>query len=225
MSEPLVIAHHVMWTAYGWWLPNDPRGSTSTSVCAPDINELGEHHFGRKRVQPASRDIRAFYVRAAEVLDHDLLAFAPAEFAAVAEAFAATCARHAYTCYACAVMPDHAHLIIRKHRHSAEEMIANLQDESRVALVAAGLRPPGHPVWTGGGGWKVFLDHPDDVRRTIRYVEQNPVKMRLPTQAWPFVQAYDDWPLFPGHSANSPYARALRAAGRYHLQGRPLLSR
>jgi hypothetical protein len=27
--KPIVIAHHIMWTLYGWWLPNDPRGSTS----------------------------------------------------------------------------------------------------------------------------------------------------------------------------------------------------
>ena len=26
-DHPIVIAHHLIWTAYGWWLPNDPRGS------------------------------------------------------------------------------------------------------------------------------------------------------------------------------------------------------
>jgi hypothetical protein len=62
---------------------------------------------------------------------------------------------------------------------------------------------------------KVFLDHPDDIRRTIRYVEQNPIKDGLPAQVWPFVKEYDGWPLHPGHSPNSPYAKRLRAAGRY----------
>jgi len=25
----MIIAHHLIWTAYGFWLPNDPRGSSS----------------------------------------------------------------------------------------------------------------------------------------------------------------------------------------------------
>jgi hypothetical protein len=111
-------------------------------------------------------------------------------------------------------MPDHVHLVIRKHRHLAEEMIERIQSLSRKRLVECGLREMVHPTWTRGG-WKVFLDHPDEVRRTLRYVEQNPGKMRLPEQRCPFVKAYDDWPLHPGHSPNSPYVRALRAAGRY----------
>jgi hypothetical protein len=24
----MVVAYHLIWTAYGWWLPNDPRGSS-----------------------------------------------------------------------------------------------------------------------------------------------------------------------------------------------------
>jgi REP element-mobilizing transposase RayT len=111
-------------------------------------------------------------------------------------------------------MPDHVHLIIRKHRDLAEEMINKIQALSRKRLVEDGLRAADHPTWTRGG-WKVFLDHPDDVRRTIRYVEQNPVKIGLPAQHWPMVVQYDNWPLHPGHSPNSPYVKALRAAGRY----------
>jgi hypothetical protein len=61
----------------------------------------------------------------------------------------------------------------------------------------------------------VFLDHPDEVRRTIGYVERNPIKIGLPAQRWGFVRAYDDWPLHPGHSPNSPYAKRLRELGRY----------
>ena len=111
-------------------------------------------------------------------------------------------------------MPDHVHLLIRKHRDLAEEMIERIQALSRKRLVECGVRELEHPTWTRGG-WKVFLDHPDDVRRTIGYIEQNPNKARLPAQKWSFVKAYDDWPLHPGHSLNSPYVRALRAAGRY----------
>ena len=106
-------------------------------------------------------------------------------------------------------MPDHVHVLIRKHKHRAEEMIENLQQSTRLRLSTSGLRSPTHPVWAKSG-WKVFLDHPEAVRRTVRYINDNPVKWRLPGQRWPFVKEYDDWPLHPGHSPNSPYARRLR---------------
>lgn len=72
----------------------------------------------------------------------------------------------------------------------------------------------GHPVW-GGRGWKVFLEPPDDIRRTGDSIERKPDPPSMPRQAWPFVSAYDGWPLRPMHSPNSPYAKRLRAAGRY----------
>ncbi|MFL5341377.1 MAG: hypothetical protein ACJ8F7_14625, partial [Gemmataceae bacterium] len=77
-------------------------------------------------------------------------------------------------------------------------------------------RTPTHPTWLAlGNGWKIFVDHPDRVRSTIRYIQQNPIKIGLPAQSWPFVKPYDNWPLHPGHSPNSPYARRLRELGRY----------
>ncbi len=214
---PIVIAYHIIWTAYGWWLPNDPRGSASKTIGSDVIAALGELHFGRKRIQPASRDVRAFYEQAAKVLRHPLLEIREWGGAVeiVASAFARVIAEYKYTSYACAIMPDHVHILIRKHKHSAEEMIESLQNAARWALIEARLWPSDHPVWTAGGGWKVFLDHPDEVERTIPYIENNPIRIGLPRQCWPFVKPYDRWPLHEGHSPNSPYVRALRAVGRY----------
>jgi hypothetical protein len=203
-----------MWTLYGWWLPNDPRGSTSRTIRNDLIAELGELHCGRKRIQPAGRDIRIFYEQAALRLQHPLESFEPEEFPVAAEAIGAAVEELGLTCYACAVLPDHVHLVIRKHRLLAEEMIEGIQSLSRERLLACGLREVTHPVWTRGG-WKVFLDHPTEVWRTIHYVEKNPLSRRLPSQWWGFVTPYDNWPLHVGHSPMSPYVRALRAAGRY----------
>ena len=55
MAHPLVIAYHLIWTAYGWWLPNDPRGSGSKEIACDPIAELGELHFGRKQLQPGAQ--------------------------------------------------------------------------------------------------------------------------------------------------------------------------
>jgi REP element-mobilizing transposase RayT len=215
MPQPLVIAYHLVWTAYGWWLPNDPRGSGSKQVCCDVIAELGALHFGRKRIQPPADEIKGFYDKAAQLLQHSLLTFDDKACAEIAEAFDGVIEEQSYTCYACAIMPDHVHILIRKHKHQAEEMMGLLRSLSRKRLVDSGRRAVDHPVWTSGSGWKVFLDHPQEVRRTIGYIDQNPVKIGWPKQYWPFVKEYNNWPLHPGHSPNSPYAKALRAVGRH----------
>ena len=201
----MIIAHHLMWTAYGWWLPNDPRGSASRTIRTDLVAELGEIHHGRKSIQPASADIKRFYEHACEILVHPLLEFSGAEAKVIGDAIAEAVRRLRYTCYACAILPDHIHMLIRKHRDQPEEMIANLQEASRSRLRREGFRTANHPVW-GGPGWKVFLDRPDEVRRTVEYIRKNPIKLGLPPQRWSFVKEYDNWPLHEGHSPDSPYA-------------------
>lgn len=205
----MIIAHHLMWTAYGWWLPNDPRGSMSQFIRNDLLSSLGELHYGRKAIQPAGWEIRDFYGRAPEKLKHELFTIEPQDFAIVAEGLARTIELYRYTCWACAVMPDHVHMLIRKHRDTAEQMIGRLQNGSMSAMRDAKRRGGEHPVW-GGPGWKVFQDGPEDVRRTIAYTRNNPIKMGLPEQTWGFVKEYDGWPLHEGHSPNSPYAKRAR---------------
>ena len=189
----IVIGYHLIWTGYGWWLPNDPRGSTSSAIGSDVIAQLGQLHYGRRKVQPAGKVIREFYQRATDVLKFELIAFAPDDIQAVAEGFRSAIRQHNYTCYACAILPDHVHVLIRKHKRPAEQMMADLQAASRQKLQMS-RHEPGHPVW-GGPGWKVFLHQPDDIERTIGYISANPVKLRLPRQNWDFVQDYDGWPL------------------------------
>lgn len=208
---PLVIAYHLVWTAYGWWLPNDPRGSGSKIVRRDYLNELGELHFGRKRIQPAAWKVREFYKNVGATLMHPVLTFTNVHFNAIAETFATVIRENRYTRYACAIMPDHVHILIRKHKHLAEEMMVHLQRASHFRMRELGYRKGEERTWSSGSGWKVFLDHPDEVRRTIKYIDDNPVKMGLPGQDWPFVtKPYDGWPLHPGHNPNSPWARGIR---------------
>jgi hypothetical protein len=48
----MILAHHIILTGYGHWLPNDPRGSLSKELRAEQLGDLGEIHYGRKPVQP-----------------------------------------------------------------------------------------------------------------------------------------------------------------------------
>ncbi len=197
----MVIAHHLIWTAYGTWLPNDPRGSGSRTVATTLLAELGELHNGRKQVQPAGRKIREFYEQAEERLLFDVIHFDSEQIQMVADGLADVVQKFGYTCYACVIMPDHVHLVIRKHKHLAEEMIDNLQESTRMWFIdrlrfsESRVIGPDHPLWTLGG-WKRFLNSPQQVRQVIRYVEQNPIEIGLPPQRWSFVTPYDNWP-FP----------------------------
>ncbi len=116
----------------------------------------------------------------------------------VASALGEVIRQERYTCYAAAVMPDHVHLVIRKHRDRAKTMIETLQDSTRLRLSTCDFIPDDHPVWTTGG-WKRFLGSPDSIRTVIRYVENNPRKSGLPPQRWPFITPYDGWPNVVNH--------------------------
>jgi REP element-mobilizing transposase RayT len=190
----MVIGYHLIFTAYGWWLPNDPRGSSSHVVRSDIVAELGELHHGRKHNQPNSAEIRAFYERARAALKHELRTFDAHTRTILACGFARVIEQRRYTCYGCAILPDHVHILIRKHRDKAEAMIANLQQTSRDHLLEQNIYPSDHPVW-GGPGWKVFLDTADDIERTIRYIEKNPIPYKLPVQHYDFVEVYDGWDL------------------------------
>jgi REP element-mobilizing transposase RayT len=188
----MIAAYHLVWTVYGYWLPNDPRGSMSHTIRNPVVAELGDIHYGRKRIQRTGRVLRDFHDAAQRVLQYRLLDFSTAEVEAIATAFGNVIASRAYTCYGCAIMPDHVHILVRKHRYVAEAMIERLQDESRIAVLGLCKRGASHPVW-GGPGWKVYLETREDIVRTIRYIDGNPRKSRLPPQTWPFVKRYDGW--------------------------------
>jgi REP element-mobilizing transposase RayT len=188
-----VIAYHLIWTSYGTWLSNDPRGSGSLKVYSPILAELGAVHFGPKKVQPSRSKVREFYAEAESRLQFPVLRFDALQRSEIGDSFAEIIRKHQYTCHACAIMPDHVHLVIRKHNHSAELMIESFQHESRAWLLDRGMAPEEHPVWTKKG-WHVFLNDPPAVWGRIQYVERNPMKEGLTAQQWPFVVVYDNWP-------------------------------
>jgi len=189
----MVIAHHIILTRYGHWLPNDPRGSMSAHAYIPQIAELGESHFGRREKQPSRRELCEFHREASCRLAHPVLWWNDAERQAIALALGTVVREEQLTCYACAVLANHAHLLIRKHRLKAEEMSTKFKDSGRRALVAAQLAPPDHPVFSADP-CHIYKSDPKAVRTCIRYINENPQKHNLPQAAYPFLKEYDEWP-------------------------------
>jgi REP element-mobilizing transposase RayT len=182
LGVAMVIGYHLIWTAYGWWLPNDPRGSSSHEIRVERIATLGNLHQGRKAIQPSSAEIRRFYAEAHDLLAHQPMTFTDAEIHLLGGWFGQVIQERGYTGYGCAVLPEHVHLLIRRHRDWAETMIKALQQISRQGLINLGARSPTHPVW-GGLGWKVFQNTPEDLVRTSQYIHENPEKAGRPPQS------------------------------------------
>ncbi len=185
----MVLAYHLILTGYGHWLPNDPRGSMSTNVAAGKLTSLGNMHFGRKRTQPPRSVLKDFYRRAEHQLEHSILWFDSAKRQVISDAFSKVMESHRYTCFACAILANHTHLISRKHRDHAEDMIFTLREDSAKWLRRLADVPNDHPVWSSDQ-FKKYLSTPRDIDRTIRYVENNPARSNLPQQRFDFVKPF-----------------------------------
>src|SRR5438132_2785479 len=66
-----VIAVHLVFTLYGHWAVNDPRGSGSSDFIDLKFEPLGPIHFGRKPrdQQPTRDELKAFHAEHEELLN------------------------------------------------------------------------------------------------------------------------------------------------------------
>jgi len=189
----MIIAHHIMLTGYAHWLPNDPRGSLSCVFRNPELRRLGEIHFGRRANQPGLDQLKAFYAEAQRYLKYPVLWFRNAHMRAIGQAIGEVVAAEKLTCYACGIMRNHVHVVVRVHRMKDTEMVRAFAQASHRALVTERLVDPTHPVWSQDRNVR-YKDTPQAVRAAIEYVHRNFVKHNLPPQDWSFVVPYDGWP-------------------------------
>ncbi|NOG55010.1 MAG: hypothetical protein HND57_11935 [Planctomycetes bacterium] len=96
--------------------------------------------------------------------------------------------------WACAIVPDHIHLVLESGSYDPKRLVVQLKGGATRALKQQGIHPLKQyadehgtvPKCFAKGQWVVYLD-PDDVGPAIRYVNNNPVKEGLPSQVWPFI--------------------------------------
>ena len=98
--------------------------------------------------------------------------------------------------WACAVMPDHVHLVVAASPMTIKQRVIQLKASATRVLCDRGV----HPFQTADGSlppkcfaqgeWKVYLDESWEVDRAVVYVERNPEKEGLHPQRWDFVT---DW--------------------------------
>ena len=195
----MIIASHVIFTTYGFWLPNDPRGSWSDFVRSWEVLRFGPatKTTARRSLARDQHDVQR-RLRAKQSLKYAPVQFTGKQALAVARAFAEATGEASYHIYACSILPDHVHLVLARHGRSVEQIVQHLKGKASSRLRAEGLhslaphaRPDGSlPSPWVRGRWKVFLDQREDVHRAIGYVEENPVKERKKRQRWSFVEPY-----------------------------------
>lgn len=193
VNDVMALAHHIMWTVYGRWLPNDLRGSLSKRVRSDALYEtLGPVKMrGRAAVRPRAGALRAQDASARGALKHPVRLLTGAQAKAAAIEVGRALSEWGIGCFAFAVLPDHVHAVIERPERNAHEVILALQRRSRRSLRERwpDIWGPDHPVWTRGGGHSVYLQSPLEVEWAISYVERNPIEAGLPTQRWSFVRA------------------------------------
>jgi len=189
----MAIAWHLTFGMYGFWLPNDPRGSWSDYVFAKHLYVFG----GATKVN--TRHSRAHdahdYQKRLEAKKH--LKFPPVQLTGdqalvVSKGFKQVVADTGLPVYACAIMPDHVHLVVGLHQRTVESLVNQLKSCATKQLTAAGKHPlEGQRSPWSRGYWLVYLDTLKDVRAAIQYVRQNPVRDGLREQNWSFVVPFE----------------------------------
>lgn len=200
----MIHGYHVILPMYGFWLPNDPRGSWSDFVRRWELVKFGK--ATRSIHRTAFEDLSAAEVEqqaaAKRMLQYSPVSINGLQALAIANGFAEQIERSGYTIWACSILPEHSHLVIARHKYKVEQMANLLKGGATRRIIrecqhpladhaAPNNRPP--RMWASRL-WKVFLDSEQAIEDAIRYVEENPEKEGQPKQNWKFVRAFSGIP-------------------------------
>jgi REP element-mobilizing transposase RayT len=196
----VVIAIHLIFGAYGFWLPNDPRGSWSDFVGSWELLWFGRATKTDVRHSVAAKphDVQA-RLAAQRALKYPPVRFDGRQARAVGRGFAEFATGSRLIVWGCSILPEHVHLVVARHRFSADQIANHLKGAATTELIREGIHPLGDrrradgrlPTPWARGKWAVFLDTPEGVRRAMAYVEANPAKEGLPPQRWRMVRPFD----------------------------------
>ena len=198
-----VVAYHVSFSTHGFWLPNDPRGSQSTVVRADHLKPFGPATGTgeRQSVARVLHDVRRRRAAKESLVVPEVTLTGP-QALSIANGFAKQIAKSGYVVWACSILPQHTHMVIRRHHYPIEQVVRLLRQAGTLQLLDHGLHPfaalrgeKGRlpSIWTQDF-WKVFLFTEAQILDEIGYVEANPIKEGKRRQHWPFVTPYQPEP-------------------------------
>lgn len=196
----MVVGYHCIFSTYGFWLPNDPRGSWSDFIRSWEIAAYGGPTKVNTRHSLASNphDV-AKRLAAKEAMKYPEVVFSGVHARAVARGFGKAIEESGYVLHACSILPQHVHLVVARGERKIEQIIGHLKARATQRLLEERIHPlegyttPSGNVpspWTQRKGWTVYLNSDEDIVRSIRYVEENRLREGLPAQRWRFVTPF-----------------------------------
>ncbi|MGL6227452.1 MAG: transposase [Thermoguttaceae bacterium] len=187
----MVLAYHVIFGTYGFWLPNDPRGSWSNYVAAWELYQKGG---AATKVQTRASLARmphnsALRIETKKAMKYNPVCLDHQQVQAVSHGFALAAKKCHVPVHACSIMPEHVHLVLGRAELPCEQVMRRFKQEATSALKEKAMLPESPSPWARGG-WTVYLGRDETVEQAIRYVEENPIREGLPQQCWSFVEPY-----------------------------------
>ncbi|MBV8780197.1 MAG: transposase, partial [Phycisphaerae bacterium] len=187
------LASHVIFTTYGFWLPNDPRGSWSEFVGTWELFKFGAATKTNTRRSVAGKQHDVAIRRAAKAaLQRQPVKFDGRQARAIGRGFSIACRDAGHRFRACSILPEHVHAVVDRHEREAHRIVGHLKAAATRQLRAEKLHPFDDggervPTFWAENCWKVFLNDGDAIIRAIDYVNANPAKEGLAPQTWSFV--------------------------------------
>jgi len=195
----MVLAYHVILSAYGFWLPNDPRGSWSEWIRKFDLFRYGDATKvnTRNSVEHVPHDYQ-WRLEAKKELDYPPVKFSELQVQAIAQGFRNYIEKSGVTFWAVSILDDHLHCVYKRHRYESEKVNNLLKGELTKSLVQHGQHSfqefarsgKAPPPCFGRKWWTVFIDSENHFLQSLPYVENNPEKEGKPRQSWDFVTPY-----------------------------------
>jgi REP element-mobilizing transposase RayT len=176
----MIIAYHAIFTTYGTWLPNDPRGSYSKDVYTQELRSLGRAKYGKQKPKPQRNTLLNFWTESKDSLSRKPFFINDIARPIAASAFASVIKRLNLYVPACAIMNDHVHILIFSSGYRIEYIVNQLKGNATKALKL------NHTPWTRGC-WKIFIDDIDTLKTAVKYINANPANAGLSPQSWDFV--------------------------------------
>jgi len=162
----MVLAYHAIFTTYGTWLPNDPRGSYSKEIYNDQLRALGRIKYGRQNPTPVKDLLIRFWTEATSRLTRSPFFIDDNIRPIIATGFKQVVQRLDIKIPACAIMNDHVHVLILRSKYKIEYLVNQLKGSATRAL---GLK---QTPWARGC-WKVFITDHEALLAAVNYIQAN----------------------------------------------------
>nr|MBX2852184.1 transposase [Phycisphaeraceae bacterium] len=150
-----MLAFHAIISAYGFWLPNDPRGSWSSYVGNRVLHRFGGDTTKiTTRQSVAAQPHNSRYRQAAKnLLKHPPIRFNGEQARSIVSGFRQVADDAGYKFFALAVMPTHLHAVIVNHPREPARIIGHLKRGATDRLITDNQHPCLNDGWITHSCW------------------------------------------------------------------------